>query len=101
MVTTVDPIPIEYRSLIRYNQEWQALICLKCDGHAAVGRATLGRHLHDAHGLSAKDYKPLIKALDTSGVSPLPSLDDFPNTMLGSDCCQGVQDAWTLDATEF
>ena len=77
----MDPIPIEYRSVIRYNREWQVIICLQCDGHAAIGRSQLKRHLHASHGFSGKDYKPLIKALDSSNVPILQCLDDFPRPM--------------------
>jgi hypothetical protein len=77
----MNPVPIEYRSLIGYNHEWHALICFKCEGHSAIGRSSLVRHLRGLHGLNSKDYKPLIQALDESGVSFLQSLEDFPRPM--------------------
>ena len=89
-MSTIDPVPIEYRSLVRYNQEWQAIICLKCDGHAAVGGGKLTRHLHVTHSLSAKDYKPLIKALNESGVPILQSLNQFPRPMNDSHPIEGL-----------
>jgi hypothetical protein len=75
---TINPVPIEYRSLIRYDEQWHAIICLKCDGPAAVGRRQLTRHFYSIHGLNAKDYKPLIHALDASGYPMLQTLDEFP-----------------------
>lgn len=53
-------------------------------GHAGVGRNNLGRHLHGAHGLGSKDYKPLLRALDASKAPILPSLDEFPHPLDGS-----------------
>lgn len=48
------------------------------DGHATVGRGQLKGDLHEIHELNTKDYKPLIKALDASGVAMLQSLGDVP-----------------------
>src|SRR5262245_11873314 len=73
-----NPVPSEYHSLIRYNRQWQAIICFQCKGHAAVGRKNLIQHLRETHHLTVKDYKPLIQALDASGVPILQSLDEFP-----------------------
>ena len=64
----MNPVPVEYQSIIKYNREWQAIICLQCNGHTAVRRQHLTRHLRDTHGLNLNDYKPLINALNTSSL---------------------------------
>lgn len=87
----MNPIPIEYRSLLQYNEQWQALICVQCNGGSAVGREGLNRHLRDIHGLKAKDYNPLLASLDSSRLSILQSLEQFPRPLDNSDPIEGLR----------
>lgn len=77
LTMTANPVAVEYRSLIQYDREWQAIICPQCNGHATVGHRNLCRHFHDIHDLTSKDYKLLIKALNVSQLPMIRSLDQF------------------------
>src|SRR5215471_16620194 len=74
----IDPIPIDHQHIMRYDPQWHALICLKCKIPSGVGRHNLHRHFNEIDRLKANDYKPILDALDTSGLPILQSLDRFP-----------------------
>jgi Orsellinic acid/F9775 biosynthesis cluster protein D len=65
----MNPIPTKFQSLLRYDEQWHVLICIK---HKYVVMSNyLIRHLRDEHSLRKKDYAPLILA-----VSKLPTIED-------------------------
>jgi Orsellinic acid/F9775 biosynthesis cluster protein D len=65
----MNPIPTEFQSLLRYDEQWHVLICIK---HKYVVMSDyLIRHLRNEHSLRKKDYAPLILA-----VSKLPTIED-------------------------
>jgi hypothetical protein len=81
-------IPLKYQDLIRYDPEWQILICTK-DCNTAIAGQSIKRHLHRTHHMNAKQYKPLIKAISTLTVCQ--NISDFPRPPNGSPLIQGLK----------
>lgn len=82
----MNPIPIEFQSLFRYDERWQILICLTCK-HAVTKKA-LKIHLREIHSLKMKEYSPLLLA-----VSSLPTIEnsnDFPIPLHDSSPVDGL-----------
>jgi hypothetical protein len=83
-----EPIPLQYQNLIRYDPEWQVLLCIK-DCNTTIAARSLKRHLHKVHDMSAKQYKPLLKAISKLPVRQ--TIQDFPHPPNGSPLVQGLK----------
>jgi hypothetical protein len=83
-------IPLEYQDLIRYDPESQIVIYIK-DCNAAIAGQALRRHLHDIHKMSAKQYKPLLKAISKSKLPVRQNISDFPRPSNDSSPVQGLK----------
>src|SRR5436190_5927295 len=57
--STINPIPIEFQSLFRYEERWQVLIYFNC-GHSVTSKGLI-KYLHGIHQIKEKEYSPLTQ----------------------------------------
>jgi hypothetical protein len=72
----MNPIPIEFWSLLYCDEQWHVLICI--EHKYVVMSDSIIRYLHDEHSLRKKDYALLIVAM-----SKLLTIED-PKDLLSS-----------------
>ena len=86
-MSNTDVIPIEYQSLVRYEEQWQVLICLPPCGHAIASKSLI-RHLRSRHQMKRRDYRSL-----TQIISSLPMIEkpeEFPRPLNNSSLIEGL-----------
>ena len=83
----MNPIPIEFQSLFRYEERWQVLICIDC-GHGVISTSLI-KHLRGIHQMKKKEYSPFTQAI--SSLPIIDKADDFPRPLNDSPPIDGIR----------
>ena len=60
-----NPIPLFFRTMLHYESQYRAIICLLCS--RAISRKSLNLHLLNNHQIDHRDRVPLVDALRNNG----------------------------------
>jgi Orsellinic acid/F9775 biosynthesis cluster protein D len=85
--SVVPTIPAEFRSLLRYEEKYQTLICKPCGRGLSMNG--FHRHLQSKHNVGHKDRNAILRSISSS--SCIAEWDQFPIPLNGSRPIQDLQ----------